>query len=160
MINYISGDLTKIKVDAIVNAANTGLVGGAGLCGMIHEAAGSEIDEECRKIGFCLRGEAKITGGYNLPAKFVIHTVGPIYGQHHGEEPAILYSCYYESMRLADENKLTSIAFPYISTGIYQYPLQEAKPVAVSALSDFLEDNPKTSVNEIYLVTYKEEVEV
>lgn len=158
MIKYISSDLTMMKVDAIVNAANTGLVGGEGLCGMVHEAAGFEIDVECRKIGYCLRGEAKITKGYNLPAKYVIHTVGPIYGQHNGDEPAILYSCYYESMRLADENDLTSIAFPYISTGVYQYPLEEAEPVAVSALSDYLEDNPQTTLNDVYLVAYKREV--
>lgn len=158
MIDYIDGDLTTMKVDAIVNAANTGLVGGAGLCGMIHDAAGPEIDIECRAIGHCLRGDAKITKGYKLPAKYVIHTVGPIYGQHHGAEPEILYSCYYESMRLADEYKLKSVAFPYISTGIYQYPLHEAKPVAVSALSDFLEDHPQTTVKEVFLVTYKEGV--
>lgn len=156
MIKYTYGDLTTMQVDAIVNAANTGLVGGTGLCGMIHDAAGSEIDVECRKIGYCLRGEAKITKGYKLPAKYVIHTVGPIYGQHKGAEPEILYSCYYESMRLADENKLKSVAFPYISTGIYQYPMHEAEPIAVSALSDFLEDNPQTTVKEIYLVKYKE----
>ena len=157
MIKYVSGDLTTMQVDAIVNAANTGLVGGAGLCGMIHDAAGPELDIECRKIGHCLRGEAVVTKGHKLPAKYVIHTVGPIYGQHNGAEPEILYSCYYDSMRLADEYKLKSVAFPYISTGIYRYPLDEAKSVAVSALSDFLEDHSQTAVKEIYLVTYKGE---
>lgn len=155
MIEFATGDLTTMKYDAIVNAANTGLVGGAGLCGMIHDAAGPLIDEECRKIGYCLRGDAKITSGYNLPAKYVIHTVGPIYGQHDGKESEILYSCYYESMRLADKYKLTSIAFPYISTGIYQYPLEEAKVVAIRSLVDYLEDNPKTSVVKVVLVTYE-----
>ncbi|MBM3210109.1 macro domain-containing protein [Candidatus Saccharibacteria bacterium] len=157
MIKYITDDLTTMEVDAIVNAANTGLVGGAGLCGMIHEAAGPRIDKECRKLGYCLRGEAKITGGYNLPAKFVIHTVGPIYGQHQGEESAVLYSCYYESMRIAEENNITSIAFPYISTGIYGYPLEEAKPIAEQAITDYLEDFPNTVVDKIYLVEYKPE---
>lgn len=154
MIHHVYGDLTTMRVDAVVNAANIGLVGGAGLCGQIHDAAGPELDVECRKLGSCQRGEAKLTGGYNLPAKFIIHTVGPIYGQHHGQEPEILYSCYYESMRLADEYKLTSIAFPYISTGIYRYPLEEAKPVVEQALKDFLEDVPDTSIKNIYLVTY------
>ncbi|AHB42299.1 Appr-1-p processing protein [Candidatus Saccharibacteria bacterium RAAC3_TM7_1] len=154
MIKYVTGDLTTMEVDVIVNAANTGLVGGAGLCGMIHDAAGPEIDVECRKIGYCLRGDAEITKGYNLPAKFVIHTVGPIYGQHHGKEPEILYSCYYESMRLADEYNLTSIAFPYISTGIYLYPKEEAKGIAVGSLTDYLEDNPNTSVKKVVLVEY------
>lgn len=154
MIEYIEGDLTKIEVDAIVNAANVGLVGGAGLCGQIHDASGPEIDIECRKLGSCQRGEAKITKGYNLPAKFVIHTVGPVYGQHHGKEPEVLYSCYYESMRLADEHKLVSIAFPYISTGIYGYPIEEAKPIAEQALNEFIEDFPDTTIRDIYLVEY------
>ncbi len=143
MIEYKTGDLTLMKVDAIVNAANTGLVGGAGLCGMIHDAAGPGIDKECRKLGYCLRGEAKITKGYNLPAKFVIHTVGPIYGQHHGLESEVLYS-----------HDITSIAFPYISTGIYQYPIEEAKPIAIRAIEDFLLDNPKTMIKKVYLVEY------
>jgi O-acetyl-ADP-ribose deacetylase (regulator of RNase III) len=156
MINMIRGDLTTMKVDAIVNAANTGLVGGAGLCGMIHEAAGPEIDKECRKLAYCLRGEAKITQGYKLTAKYVIHTVGPIFGQHHGRESEILFSCYYESMRLADRFGLCSIGFPYISTGIYKYPKHAAKPVALKALHDFLEDYPKTTIKDIYLVEYLE----
>ena len=155
MIDFITGDITQLEVDAIVNAANTGLVGGAGLCGMIHEAAGPEIDIECRKIGYCLRGEAKITKGYNLPAKYVIHTVGPIYGQHHGKESEILYSCYYESMRLADEHNLTSIAFPYISTGIYKYPKDEARVITIKSLTDYLEDNPNTSIKKVVLVEYQ-----
>jgi len=154
MISYISGNLISLNVDAIVNAANTGLVGGAGLCGMIHEAAGPELDVECRKLKFCLRGEAKITKGYNLPAKYIIHTVGPIYGQHDGKESEILYSCYYESMRLADDNEVISIAFPYVSTGIYRYPFDEAKLVAVEALNDYIIDNPHTNIRDVYLVQY------
>jgi len=158
MIHHITDDLTTMHVDAIVNAANVGLVGGAGLCGQIHDAAGPELDKECKKLNDCQRGEAKITGGYKLPDKYVIHTVGPVYGQHGGSEPEILYSCYYESMRLANEHKLTSIAFPYISTGIYSYPLEEAKPIAEQALSDFLEDFSNTSIKDIYLVTYSDSV--
>lgn len=156
MIEFITGDLTTIEVDAVVNAANTGLVGGAGLCGMIHDAAGPRLDKECRKLKYCLRGEAKITQGYNLPAKYIIHTVGPIYGQHQGKESEILYSCYYESMKLADKHSVKSIAFPYISTGIYKYPLQEAKPIAVKAIEDYMEDYPKLSTKTILLVTYNE----
>lgn len=154
MIEFITGDITTMKVDAIVNAANTGLVGGAGLCGMIHEIAGPELDKECKKIGYCLRGEAKITKGYNLPAKYIIHTVGPIYGQHKGAEAEILYSCYYESMRIADANRLSSIAFPYVSTGIYEYPFDEAKQVTLCALRDFLSDYESTTIRDIYLVEY------
>lgn len=153
-IKFIRSNLVKLKVDAIVNAANTGLVGGNGLCGMIHEAAGPGIDVECKKIGYCLRGEAVMTGAYNLPAGHVIHTVGPIYGQHDGRESEILYSCYYESLMLADRHSLNSIAFPYISTGIYGYPMDEARPVAISAIEEFLEDNHDTSVRSIYLVEY------
>lgn len=153
-IKNIQGDITELKVDAIVNAANTGLVGGAGVCGAIHDGAGPELDEECRKLGGCLRGEAKITEGYNLPAKHIIHTVGPIYGQHNGKEAEVLFSCYYESLRLADEHKLHSIAFPSISTGIYGYPPVEAEVVAINAVKDFFEDNPKSSIKEVYFVKY------
>jgi len=158
MIEHITGDITTVKVDAIVNAANTGLVGGAGVCGAIHEAAGPELDEECSKLGGCLHGEAKLTKGYNLPAKYVIHTVGPIYGQHHGAEPEILYSCYYESLRLADENNIKTIAFPEISTGIYGYPKKEAQEVAKSAITDFFEDNPNTKISTVFLVTFSDEL--
>lgn len=153
-LKFIRYNLVHLEVDAIVNAANIGLVGGNGLCGMIHDAAGPGMDIECRKLGYCLRGEAAITGGYDLPSKYVIHTVGPIYGQHHGKEPEILYSCYYESMRLADSHKLNTIAFPYISTGTYRYPMKEAKAVAVSAVNDYVVDNPALSLDIIYFVEY------
>lgn len=154
MIEFITGDIVTMKVDAIVNAANTGLVGGAGLCGMIHDAAGSRLDAACRKIGYCLRGDAVITKGYNLPAKYIIHTVGPIYGQHHGLEAEILYSCYYESLRLADKYSIKSIAFPYISTGIYQYPHNEATIVVNRALKEYFQDYPKSSIDNVYVVEY------
>lgn len=154
MIEFTTGDLTTMKVDAVVNAANTGLVGGAGLCGMIHDAAGPGLDAECRRLKYCLRGEAKITKGYNLPAKYIIHTVGPIYGQHQGKEAEILYSCYYESMRIAEDMGIESIAFPYISTGIYRYPFKEAKVIATNSLNDYFIDNPNTKIKDVYLVEY------
>jgi len=154
MIRFIKGDLTKMKVDAIVNAANTALVGGEGLCGAIHDAAGPELDKECSKLKYCLRGDAKITLGYNLPAKHIIHTVGPVYGQHSGKESEILYSCYYEALRLAENEGVETIAFPYISTGIYRYPFEDAKAIAVVAINDYIDDNPYTTLLKVYLVTY------
>ncbi len=153
-IKTITGDITKLHVDAIVNSANIGLKGGAGVCGAIHDAAGSELDEECARIGSCQRGEAVMTKGYNLPAKYVIHTVAPIYGQHHGNEPEILFSCYYESFRLAEAHQVTSIAFPAIGTGIYKYPASEAAEVARDATLAFEEDNPKSHIKEVLFVTY------
>ncbi|HRV76099.1 MAG TPA: macro domain-containing protein [Candidatus Saccharimonadales bacterium] len=151
----INADITELEVDAIVNAANTGLVGGSGVCGAIHDGAGPELDEECSKLGGCLRGEAKITKGYKLPAKYIIHTVGPIYGQHKGKEEEILYSCYYESLRLADENNIKSIAFPEISTGIYCYPKEEARRIARTALEEYFEDNLESGIEEVWLVEYE-----
>lgn len=155
-IKELETDITTLKVDAIVNAANTGLVGGSGVCGAIHDAAGPELDEECRKLGGCLRGEAKITKGYNLPANYIVHTVGPIYGQHHGKESEILFSCYYESLRLADENNISSIAFPAISTGIYGFPKHEAQAVAKNAIEDYFEDVLTSKIKTVYLVKYHE----
>lgn len=153
-IKTITADITELEVDAIVNAANTGLVGGSGVCGAIHDGAGPELDEECRKLGGCLRGEAKITKAYKLPAKYIIHTVGPIYGQHKGKEEEVLYSCYYESLRLADKHNIRSIAFPEISTGIYCYPKEEARRIARTALEEYFEDNPGSAVGEVWLVEY------
>ncbi len=154
MIHYISDNLVKMQVDAIVNSANVGLIAGSGLCGQIHDAAGSQMEIECKQLGGCERGEAKLTKGYNLPAKYVIHTVGPVYGMHGGEEPDMLYSCYYESMRLADKSKIASIAFPYISSGVYGYPFDEVKSIANQSLNDFLEDFPETSIKDVFLVEY------
>lgn len=154
MINLVSDNLITMQVDAIVNSANVGLIAGSGLCGQIHDAAGSLMDIECKKLGGCERGEAKLTKGYNLPAKYVIHTVGPVYGMHGGEEPEMLYSCYYESMRLANDNDIASIAFPYISSGVYGYPFEEVKTIAQQSISDFLEDFPETSIEEVFLVEY------
>lgn len=153
-IQSVRDNLITMQVDAIVNSANVGLIAGSGLCGQIHDAAGSQIDIECKKLGGCERGEAKLTKGYNLPAKYVIHTVGPVYGMHSGKEPEMLYSCYYESMRLADNSDIVSIAFPYISSGVYGYPFEEVRTIAKQSLSDFLDDFPETSIKEVFLVEY------
>ena len=153
-IRTITADITELKVDAIVNSANVSLVGGIGLCGAIHDGAGLKLDEECSKLGGCLRGEAKITKGYKLPAKYIIHTVGPIYGQHKGKEAEILYSCYYESLRLADRHNIKSIAFPEISTGIYRYPKEKARKVAFRAVREYFEDNPGSEIKSIFFVLH------
>ena len=147
-IRIVKGDITKIKVDAIVNAANNSLLGGGGVDGAIHRAAGRELLDECRKLNGCETGKAKITKGYNLPAKFVIHTVGPIYSDGKQGEPELLASCYQESLILAVENGVESIAFPCISTGIFGYPFREACVIALRTIVNFLQtDESITQVN-------------
>ncbi|QZY55618.1 O-acetyl-ADP-ribose deacetylase [Crassaminicella profunda] len=139
-ISILQGDITKLKVDAIVNAANSTLLGGGGVDGAIHRAGGRMILEECRKIGGCPTGEARITTAGELPSKYVIHTVGPIYRGGKNNEARLLYNAYFNSLKLVVENKIKTIAFPAISTGVYHYPKDEASDIAIKAVMDFIEE--------------------
>jgi O-acetyl-ADP-ribose deacetylase (regulator of RNase III) len=136
-LEVVEGDITKLAVDAIVNAANTGLLGGGGVDGAIHRAAGPELLEACRKIGGCPTGEARITSGFRLPARWVIHAVGPVWRGGESGEPDLLAGCYRHSLSLARDHVCRSVAFPAISTGVYGYPVEAAAGVAVRAVRAF-----------------------
>jgi O-acetyl-ADP-ribose deacetylase (regulator of RNase III) len=147
------GDITRLDVDAIVNAANTRLLGGGGVDGAIHRAAGPQLLEECRSIGGCPTGEARITGGYNLPARHVIHTVGPVYSGK-PQDSQLLTNCYLNCLTLAVENNLSSVAFPAISCGVYGYPIEDACKIAVDTSCNFLKANP--SLEKIIFILFSE----
>ena len=151
----MQGDITRMAVDAIVNAANNSLLGGGGVDGAIHLAAGPKLLEETRKLGGCPTGEARITGGYNLPAKWVIHTVGPIWRGGDDGEDALLASAYRNSLKLADTHGVRAVAFPSISTGAYGFPVERAARIALREMRDFLAAGPQ-SVEQIILVAYGE----
>ncbi len=155
-LEIVQGDITKQKVDAIVNAANESLLGGGGVDGAIHRAAGPQLLEECRKIGGCPTGEARITKGYNLPAKHVIHTVGPVWNGGRRNEDELLASCYRNSFALADQHGLRSIACPSISTGAYRFPIDRACRIALTEIKNFLDKN--TTVEKVVVVCFGQEV--
>jgi O-acetyl-ADP-ribose deacetylase (regulator of RNase III) len=156
-IEIVRGDITKLEIDAIVNAANTTLLGGGGVDGAIHRAAGPELLMECRTLGGCRPGEAKITRGYRLPAQFVIHTVGPVWrGGTHGE-PETLANCYRNSLQVAVENGIKTVAFPAISCGAYGYPVQEAAQIALKTSREFLANDDK--IDKVIFVLWGDDID-
>lgn len=157
-LKLFRGDITKLGVDAIVNAANTTLLGGGGVDGAIHRAAGPGLLAECKTLGGCRPGEAKITRGYNLPARFVIHTVGPVWSGGTSGEPETLANCYRNSLQVAAENGIHTIAFPAISCGAYRYLIADAAIIAVEITSQFLRDND--SIAEVTFVVSTDEIEI
>ena len=160
VIEVLQGNITKLEVDAIVNAANRSLLGGGGVDGAIHRAAGRSLLEECRTLNGCETGQSKITKGYNLSAKYVIHTVGPVWNGGNKQERELLKSCYYTALELARENNIKTIAFPSISCGVYRFPIEEACKIAISTVKEYLNNydgfekvifiNPSEDIVEIY----------
>jgi O-acetyl-ADP-ribose deacetylase (regulator of RNase III) len=156
-LTLVRGDITKLAVDAIVNAANTTLLGGGGVDGAIHRAAGPELLAECRSLGGCRPGEAKITRGYLLAVRFVIHTVGPVWSGGNRGEPETLANCYRNSLQVAVGNGVRTIAFPAISCGVYRYPITDAARIAVAVTREFLRDNG--GISEVTFVVSTDEIE-
>jgi O-acetyl-ADP-ribose deacetylase len=154
-IELQKGDITKLKVDSIVNAANTSLLGGGGVDGAIHRAAGPELLEFNQKLGGCKTGEAKISPGFNLPVKFIIHTVGPVWSDGKNNEDKLLANCYKNSLKLAVENGIKTIAFPAISTGLYRFPLERATEIAFTEVKKFLKKNE--SIEKVIFVCFDKE---
>jgi len=154
-IKLFRGDITTLEVDAIVNAANSSLLGGGGVDGAIHRAAGKDLLAECKLLNGCITGDAKITNGYNLPAKFVIHTVGPVWRGGKSGEPEKLALCYQRSLELAVENEIKTIAFPNISTGVYGYPKKDAAKIAVQTVISFIEKN--NEIQQVILCVFDDE---
>jgi len=155
-ILVVQGDITQQKVDAIVNAANQSLLSGGGVSGAIHKAAGLGLEEECIKIAWCEEGEAKITKGYNLFAKYIIHTVGPVWEGGNYDEEKILANCYRRCLEIAKEYKITSLAFPAISIGAYEFPLEKATKIAVTEVKQFLEN--ENTIEKVFFVCFSSEI--
>ena len=154
-IELLQGDITKLKVDAIVNAANKSLLGGGGVDGAIHRAAGPELLEETKTLNGCRTGEAKITGGYKLPAKYVIHTVGPVWKGGNKKEAELLANAYSNSLKVASRHGLQTIAFPNISTGVYGFPKEKAADIAISTVLDFLKGH--NGIQKVWFVCFDQE---